>query len=197
MLISNQRNIKEHVLVECETYGVTSQGRMYCCFSGMHSNELNFINVFFGASHILGNFWCSAHISDVTLLWVILHPGICERSKQTNKQITIMICFLVWNFGLGFRLRILTWDLGQVQQMLQTYVVFHALELSKVLLGQWYILQMVLIGLHALVRIPTFCHLVYSSGKSSCQPFNRCPVTWFSVTQDVFNIIDRLTTVPL
>jgi hypothetical protein len=28
---------------------------------------------------------CSAHISDVTLLGVILHPGICERSKQTNK----------------------------------------------------------------------------------------------------------------
>ena len=36
--ISNQRNIKEHVPVECETSRATSQGRMYCCFHGMHSD---------------------------------------------------------------------------------------------------------------------------------------------------------------
>jgi hypothetical protein len=36
--ISNQRNIKEHVPVECETSGATSQDRMYCCSHGMHSN---------------------------------------------------------------------------------------------------------------------------------------------------------------
>jgi hypothetical protein len=34
----------------------------------------------------MGIVCCSAHISDVTLLGVILHPEICERSKQTNKQ---------------------------------------------------------------------------------------------------------------
>jgi hypothetical protein len=34
---------------------------------------------------------CSAHISDVTLLGVILHPGICERRKQKKqKKTTIM-----------------------------------------------------------------------------------------------------------
>ncbi len=36
--ISKQRNTKEHVLVECETSGATSQGIMYCCFNGMHSD---------------------------------------------------------------------------------------------------------------------------------------------------------------
>jgi hypothetical protein len=36
--ISNQMNIEEHVPVECETSQATSQGRMYCCFHGMHSN---------------------------------------------------------------------------------------------------------------------------------------------------------------
>ncbi len=36
--ISKQRNIKEHVPVECETSGASSQGRMYCCFNGMHSD---------------------------------------------------------------------------------------------------------------------------------------------------------------
>ena len=36
--ISNQSNIKDHIPVECEIYGATSQGRMYCCFHGMHSN---------------------------------------------------------------------------------------------------------------------------------------------------------------
>jgi hypothetical protein len=69
-------------------------------------------------------------------------------------------------FGLKSRLGILTWDLGQVHQMLQTYVVVHALELSMVLLGPPYILQTVLIGLHTLVRIHTLCHLIYFSGKS-------------------------------
>jgi hypothetical protein len=36
--ISKQMNIKEHVPVECETSEATSQGRMYCCFNGMHSD---------------------------------------------------------------------------------------------------------------------------------------------------------------
>jgi hypothetical protein len=36
--ISNQRNIKENVSVECETSGATCQGRMYCCSHGLHSN---------------------------------------------------------------------------------------------------------------------------------------------------------------
>ncbi len=69
-------------------------------------------------------------------------------------------------FGLESWLGILTWVLGQVHQLLQTYVVFHILELSMVLFGPRYILQMVLIGLHALVRIHIPCHLIYFSSKS-------------------------------
>jgi hypothetical protein len=49
-----------------------------------------------------GFFCCSAHISDVTLLGVILDPGICERSKQTNKkQTTIMTCVFGLESWLG------------------------------------------------------------------------------------------------
>jgi hypothetical protein len=69
-------------------------------------------------------------------------------------------------FGLKPWLGILIWDLGQVHQMLQTYVVFHTLKLSMVLLGPQYILQTGLIGLHALVKIHTLCRLVCFSGKS-------------------------------
>jgi hypothetical protein len=38
VLISNQGNIEEHVPVEWETSRATSQGRMYCCSHGVHSN---------------------------------------------------------------------------------------------------------------------------------------------------------------
>ncbi len=50
--ISNQRNIEERVLVEWKTSGATSQGRMYCCSHGMHSNgwSFSFIDVFFGVA---------------------------------------------------------------------------------------------------------------------------------------------------
>jgi hypothetical protein len=42
---------------------------------------------------------------------------------------------------LGSLLGILTLHPGQVHQMLQTYLVFHTLELSMVLLDPQYILQ--------------------------------------------------------
>jgi hypothetical protein len=106
----------------------------------------------------------------VTLLGAILHPGIVkDANKQTNIQTTIMTCV----FGLESWLGILNWDLGQVHQMLQDYVVFNALELSMVLLGPWYILQTVLIGLHALVRIHTLCCLVCSLAKVTVEVVNH------------------------
>ena len=58
--ISNQRNIKENVPVECETSQATSQGRMYCCFmacivmdkaSSMYSLALAISWFFFAVMH--------------------------------------------------------------------------------------------------------------------------------------------------
>ncbi len=38
MPVRNQRNIKEHVSVVCQTSGTAAQGGMYSCSHGVHGN---------------------------------------------------------------------------------------------------------------------------------------------------------------
>ncbi len=91
--INNQRSFKEHVPVECKNSGTTSQGRMYCCSHGMHSNWQSFIDVFLGASHVLR--W-----SPMWLYVLRIFPK--DFLALVHTSLMWQLCNNVWKFFLEF-----------------------------------------------------------------------------------------------
>ncbi len=90
-------------------------------------------------THLMWHFWGSFSSWN---LWKK------QTNKQRNKQ-QLWFVFLVWNLGLGFCLRILTWDHDRYNKCF------------------------ILMRFSMHLNFPrSFCHLIYFSGKSSCQPFD-------------------------